>query len=61
MATNISTIQVLKRAMDLIDELYVIRRDVLKYHIIAQEKQDGQFPNDYYIYDKVKKRYKRMP
>ena len=60
MATNKSTIQVLERANELIDELYAIRRDVLRYHIAAQKKQGGQFPNDRYNYNKKKKKYIRV-
>jgi len=60
MATNKSTIQVLERAVELIDELYAIKRDVLRYHIRAQKAQGGQFPNDRYYYDKGKNRYIRI-
>lgn len=59
MATNKSTIQVLERLNELIDEVYAIRRDVLTYHIVAQKSQGGKFPNDYYHYDKKNKKYIR--
>ena len=67
MATNISTMQVLKRLNDLIkdvhekmEEIYAIRRDVLIYHLASQKRQGGKYPNDYYNYDKKNKKYIRM-
>jgi len=59
MATNIPTIKVLERAVELIDELNAIKRDVLQYHIRAQKIQDGQYRGHSYVYDKERKRYLR--
>jgi len=45
---------------DLIDEIYAIKRDVLRYHVRAQKSQGGQYPDDYYTYDKKNKKYSRV-
>ena len=60
MATNRSTLKILNRLNDLIDELYAMKRDVLRYHVRAQTGQNGQFPNDDYVYDTKKKKYRRV-
>ena len=58
MATNKSMIQLLKRSVELIDELNAIKA-VLKQHIAAQKRQPGKDYNDVYRYDEEKKRYNR--
>lgn len=66
MATNVSTMQVLKRLNQLIvevhekmEEINAIRKDVLVYHLRSQKSQGGKYPNDYYVYNKRDKRYIR--
>lgn len=58
MATNKSMLELLERAVELIDELNAIK-EILKLHIVAQKKQPSADYNDKYRYDKQKKEYKR--
>jgi hypothetical protein len=59
MATNKSMIGLLERSVELIDELNAIK-EILNRHIVAQKKQPSADYNDKYVYDKQKKKYKRV-
>lgn len=59
MATNKSMIKLLERLSKRLDEISAINK-TLKLHIGSQKRQKGQYWNDKYIYNKVKKKIKRV-
>jgi hypothetical protein len=60
MATNKSMINLLERAMEVIDELNAINK-VLRRHIAEQKRQPGRDFNDQYVYEKKRKETPRFP